>query len=79
MNIKPIRSDTDYRAMLADIEGLMAAAPESAAWRNWGGMAAARITQRNVFNRLIEILANLDAAQAATNQIRDSCISPEAR
>lgn len=29
MNIKPIRSDTDYRAMLADIEGLMAAAPDS--------------------------------------------------
>ena len=29
MNIKPIRSDADYRAMLADIDGLMAAAPDS--------------------------------------------------
>jgi HTH-type transcriptional regulator/antitoxin HigA len=29
MNIKPIRSDADYRAMLTDIEGLMAAAPDS--------------------------------------------------
>lgn len=30
MDIKPIRSDADYRATLAQIEGLMAAAPDSA-------------------------------------------------
>ncbi len=30
MDIKPIRSDADYRATLAEIEGLMAAAPDSA-------------------------------------------------
>lgn len=30
MEIKPIRSDADYRATLAEIEGLMAAAPDSA-------------------------------------------------
>lgn len=29
MDIKPIRSDADYRATLAEIEGLMAAAPDS--------------------------------------------------
>lgn len=29
MNIKPIHSDADYRATLADIESLMAAAPDS--------------------------------------------------
>jgi len=29
MNIKPIRSAADYRAMLVDIEGLMAAAPDT--------------------------------------------------
>jgi HTH-type transcriptional regulator/antitoxin HigA len=30
MDIKPIRSDADYRATLAEIEGLMAAAHDSA-------------------------------------------------
>ncbi len=30
MDIKPIRSDADYRATLAEIEGLMTAAPDSA-------------------------------------------------
>jgi HTH-type transcriptional regulator / antitoxin HigA len=30
MDIKPIRTDADYRATLAEIEGLMAAAPDSA-------------------------------------------------
>jgi HTH-type transcriptional regulator/antitoxin HigA len=30
MNIKPIKSDTDYRAALKEVETLMTAAPESA-------------------------------------------------
>ena len=30
MNIKPIKSDADYRLALRNIEGLMTAAPESA-------------------------------------------------
>ncbi|MDQ6971336.1 MAG: hypothetical protein Q9M30_01685, partial [Mariprofundaceae bacterium] len=29
MNIKPIKTDTDYRAALKEIEGLMMAAPDS--------------------------------------------------